>query len=234
MKFLILVIYSENDLVYIKHLECWRKYSKSHPSFDVFFITLSENVQEMVLKDDILYIPGPEIFPNVTYKTIKAFQYFRGAGYDLVLRTNMSSFWIFDKLLPIIETFPKEGFLAGELINGDLVSGAGMFISWDLCDILIQTLHHIETFQTFWPDDARISHFLRDFFGVRFYQTSPSRFDIIKRSQANEIHLVPEDAFHIRVYLKADPPGDRDLEPKIMMDLYDRFYEKKMNLQNCK
>jgi hypothetical protein len=192
----------------------------------VFFITLSEAVEDMVLKEDILYIPGKEIIVNVTYKTIKAFQYFRGAGYDLVLRTNMSSFWIFENLLPIVEGFPRQGLLAGELINGDLVSGAGMFISWDLCDILIQTLPYIETFQTFWPDDARISHFLRDFFGVRFYQTSPSRFDILKRSQANEIHLVPENTFHIRLFLKADPPGDRDLEPTIMMDLYHRFYEK--------
>ena len=78
MKVLVLVIYSENDPVYKKHLECWRLYSKSHPSFDVFFITLSENIESIVLKDDILYIPGKEVFDNLAYKTIKAFQYFRG------------------------------------------------------------------------------------------------------------------------------------------------------------
>jgi hypothetical protein len=231
MKVLVLVIYSENDPVYKKHLECWRLYSKSHPSFHVVFITLSEDIQTMVLKDDILYIPGKEVFPNVTYKTVKAFEYFLRDGYDLVLRTNMSSFWVFDNLLPIMETFPRQGLLAGELINGDLVSGAGMFISWDLCEILIKTLPYLETFQTYWPDDARISHFLRDFFGVQFQQTYPQRFDIVKRSQANEIHFISEETFHMRVYLKADPPGDRDLEPQIMRDLYERFYVKKLNNQ---
>lgn len=231
MKVLVLVIYSEDEPVFNSHLECWRLYSKSHPSFDVFFITLSEDVQTMVLKDDILYIPGKEVFPNVTYKTIKAFEYFLRDGYDLVLRTNMSSFWIFDNLLPMMETLPRHGLLAGELVDELIVSGAGMFISWDLCEILIQTLQYIEHFQTNWPDDARITNFLRDFFGVRLLQTSPRRYDMLKRSQANEIHLVPENTFHVRLALRADPPGYRDLEPQIMRNLYERFYVKKLNNQ---
>ena len=232
MKVLVLVIYSEEVSVYKEHLECWRKYSRSHPCFDVFFITLSNKVENITLANDMLFIPGEESLKNITYKTVKAFEVFQAFRYDFVLRTNLSSFWIFENLLPVLETFPKEGLLAGELINGDMVSGAGMFLTWDLCRLLVQTYKHLENYQVIWPDDARISHFLRELFQVRFLQTSPSRFDILENPKKEQFDAIPLNTFHIRVRV-CDEKGDRSLEPQIMNQLYDRFYLKKLNTEHC-
>lgn len=55
--------------------------------------------------------------------------------YDLIFRTNSCSYIIKDKLLKIAETLPKTGCYAG-YHNGGYISGAGIFFSPDVLDIL--------------------------------------------------------------------------------------------------
>ena len=66
MRLLVLVIYSEDNSLYKEHLNIWRLYSKKNTSVDVYFMTLSPNVTEKTLVDDMLIIPGEESFKNLT------------------------------------------------------------------------------------------------------------------------------------------------------------------------
>lgn len=223
---LVIVIYSENEPVYKEHLEAWRLYSKRDPRFSVYFVTLSPKVTEMTLQEDILYVPGEEQgITQIHYKTVKAFEFFEPMKYDFILRTNMSSFWYFPNLLPVLQTMPKERYLTSELI-GDFTSGAGFILTPDLCYFLIGHLHLLNNFAPEWADDARISYFLRLGCNIHAQQLLPKRFDVPTPFTVESLSEIPPETFHFRV--KQLESRLRLTEPDIMRLLYHKLYEKKI------
>lgn len=219
MKVLVLVIYSNDLPVYENNLKGWRLYSKSNPSFDVYFMIHSKEVDKPELRDDILYLPGEENFATMPFKFTKSLEYFNYQKYDFVLRPNMSSFYVFHNLLPVLEALPKENLLAGECW-GNFISGAGMIFSRDVCEILATYGEAIHKFKPFEGDDIRISQYLHFFHEIPYTQTQPKRYDVVDGENGTE-EKIPSDVFHIRV---KQLPEKRCLEYDIMYNLYKRFY----------
>jgi hypothetical protein len=220
MRVLVLVIYSENLPVYKEHLKAWRLYTKANPSFDVYFMTFSSEVKEKTLIDDILYIPGEESFRNLPLKFISALEFFPYRNYDFILRTNMSSFWVFHNLLPVLESLPTDSLFAGEC-HGDFISGSGMFFTPDVCDILVKRKERIVSFRIFdVGDDVRISAYLAIHHDIHPTQLYPRCNYIVWPENGTE-SSIPETIFHFRL-----KQGDeyRKEEYGIMENLYKRFY----------
>lgn len=219
MKVLTLIIYSEDLPVYKEHQKAWRLYSKSHPSFDVYFMICSPEYSKTTLIDDMLYVPGQENFGNMPYKFISALEFFDYKKYDFILRTNMSSFWVFDNLLPLLEVLPNEGLLAGESW-GNFISGAGMIFTPDVCDILVENKQGVYDTKPTEADDVRISQYLNEKHHIPYIQTFPKRHDIVFPEDGTE-EKIPANVFHIRVKQELEK---RHLEYGIMWNLYKRFY----------
>lgn len=220
MRVLVLVIYSEDNPVYKEHLNGWRLYSKKHPSFHVYFMTLSKEYEKVTLKDDILYIPGEESFVNLPYKFISTLEYFNYREYDFILRTNMSSFWVFHNLLPVLETMPKEFLLAGET-DGTFVSGAGMLFTPDVCDLLVKFKERVYKFRPKDPcDDRRLSYYLNIHHGLECTSLIPDMYHLLYPKTGFEDEI-PKNTFHFRL-----KQGDenRNKEYKMMENLFSRFY----------
>ncbi len=220
MRLLVLVIYSEDNPLYKEHLRVWRLYSKKNASVDVYFMTLSPNVTEKILVNDILIIPGEESFKNLPYKFISALEYFPYQDYDYILRTNMSSFWVFHNLLSVLETLPREELLAGQT-DGSFVSGAGMLFTPDVCHILVRFKERIFSFR---PrdlgDDVRLSYYLRIHHEIECTQLNPNTYHLWYPNTGLE-DSIPKNIFHFRLKQNDE---HRNKEYEMMMNLFNRFY----------
>lgn len=220
MRLLTLVIYSENNPLYKEHLSVWRLYSKSSPFVDVYFMILSPTISEIRLEDDILLIPGEESYTNLPYKFISALEYLPFKNYDFILRTNISSFWVFHNLLPVLEKLPKQEVLAGET-DGSFVSGAGMLFSPDVCELLVKFKNRITTFHPRDPgDDVRLSYYLNLHHDIQFTQLIPHRYHLWYPETGLE-DAIPNNIFHFRLKQNDE---HRDKEYQLMINLFHRFY----------
>ena len=82
--------------------------------------------------------------------------------FDYILRTNLSSFYVFPRLLKFLETLPKTQCYSGSNIGGNVVSGSGYIISPDVARLIID--HKQELLDRFKPpeDDLILGDFITD------------------------------------------------------------------------
>lgn len=220
MKLLVLVVYSENLSVYSDHITAWRLYSNLDPNVDVYFMKLSQNHTSPILQDHIISIPGEESFRNMVYKFVSTLEILPYKNYDFILRTNMSSFWVFKNLFPVLETLPRTKLLAGE-VNGNYVSGAGMIFTPDVCDILVQNKGAVVNYDFPDPfDDVILSFYLHKTHGIEYTQIYPRRYDIYLPENGTE-QTIPDSTFHFRT---KQENSKRQYEYDIMYSLWKRFY----------
>jgi hypothetical protein len=220
MKLLVLVISGGLEPVFTQLKEQLRL--NTHPCVKTVFTEYSPNVNEMTLVDDTLILPGTESFEGITRKTIDAIEYFLSdTSFTHVIRTNLSSFWIFPRLIDYLETREKTELFTG--ILGDIginafVSGAGMIMSRDVAEVLVGNKGKGSVYTYALQDDVAISYGLRDLdfkltpIKSRLDLLTPYTFDITK-------NCIPIDVFHIRL----KQTEDRSLEPKFMKELIQMF-----------
>jgi hypothetical protein len=214
MKILVLVISGGECPIYNKNKELLQ--TNTHPLVTTRFIEYSQSVSEITLIDDTLLLPGSESLKLITYKTIDSIEYFLSdKSFTHVIRTNLSSVWHFPRLISYLETREKTRLFTG--IIGDtgknsFVSGAGMYMSRDIAEILIK--YKKTAFICPYQDDVAISYTLRDL-GVNI-TPSQNRIDLITPELFNtNKHSIPRNIHHFR--LKQE--GDRSLEPEFMKEL---------------
>jgi hypothetical protein len=145
MKVLMLVISSQTQSVYRQHKAIWETYMKSHPDIECYFIEFNPSVLAPLLTSTTLFLRGHETYLGILDKTFKALDYFtRRKQYDYIIRTNLSSVWIFPKLMRFLETAPRTGLYGGVICNNQpwsFISGAGITFSWDVVQTLLQNRH---------------------------------------------------------------------------------------------
>ena len=145
MKVLMLVISSQSQPVYRHHKAIWETYMKSHPDIECYFIEFNPAVLSPLLTSNTLFLRGRETYLGILDKTFRALDYFtRRKHYDYVIRTNLSSVWIFPKLMRFLETVPRAGLYGGCIGNNQAwpyISGAGITLSWDVVQLLLRNRH---------------------------------------------------------------------------------------------
>jgi len=77
--------------------------------------------------------------------------------FDYVLRTNLSSFFVFPRLFEFLKTLPKQRCYCGS--GEGFGSGCGFLLSPDLVKMLV--LHKNELWNQSSNDDVSIGHFLQ-------------------------------------------------------------------------
>lgn len=206
LKILVLIIASDNLPVYVELLESWKKYMHSDPDhFEVYFLRGDENLHEKAtVEGDTIWAQTDEGYVpasgGILKKTILALEVMvpRLHEFDYVLRTNLSSFYVFPRLLAYLRTMPRKRCYTGSKIGdwSQFGSGCGFIVSTDLAYQLAtqgKSLIGIHTVE----DDVMIGRFLRK---KQVRLIPHDRINILKAGDIDRINRsTSTDIFHFRV-----------------------------------
>jgi hypothetical protein len=193
MKILVLILTSDSD-VYCVFQQLWARYMNLNPNIHCYFYKADPTLDVPIRKiGNNIIVQMEESFDNVYSKTLEVFKYLHDKfdDYDFILRTNLSSFFRFDKYLEACKTFPKKNFcsaVVGTHENQQFPSGAGFTITPDLAKLIATSPPTPVCL-----DDVSIGKTLLTN-GVRF--TNAERYNVELECDINAIET---SAYHFRL-----------------------------------
>ncbi len=177
LKTLVLIIASDGNPAYIELQKIWRSYMLSDPEhFEVYFIRGNPDLETPYeIQDSNLTVKTAESYiPGIVNKTVLSIEALmpRLKEFDYVIRTNLSSFYVFPQLLAFLKTLPRTNCYSafvrytpaewhpkfGKIVFG---SGCGMILSRDLAERLVEEKEEIFKYNTELPDDVLIGLFFQ-------------------------------------------------------------------------
>jgi hypothetical protein len=208
---------------YLKMQDMWRSYMHLDPAHvEAYFIRADPElpVQSMI-KGDVIWSKTEEcVMPGLLRKTLLSLEHMlpRLHEFDYILRPNLSSFFVFPRLLEFLKTAPREGCYCGPKGPG-FVSGCGFIISPDVAEMLVK--HKDELWNSPLIDDVAIGHFLLDH-GIRILDKPYMELIHIKSWHRFKDHI-PSDVFHFRTKNVNEHLRGTD-ELFIQSELFKMFY----------
>jgi hypothetical protein len=170
-KAVLLVLASESSL-YNELKNLYVKYIQSNPSIKVYFVYAGK-VSFVPQQYDLVYEDLTEsvIQPHPAKKVVKALQYINNThDYDYLVRTNISTFWVFDKLINRLNTLPKINTITGRIgyFPPKYVVGSDMVVSKDLIDQLLLQPEKVYLTHNgkYIPEDRILSEFFTNICGA--------------------------------------------------------------------
>ena len=112
MKFLVLILTSDSE-IYRVYQQLWSKYMNLNPDIHCYFYKADPTLDVPIRKiGNNILVRMEENWDTIYPKTLEVFKYLHDTfdNYDYILRTNMSSFFRFDKYLEACKTFPTKNF----------------------------------------------------------------------------------------------------------------------------
>jgi hypothetical protein len=179
------------------------------------------------IKDNIIVSDTTENYiPGIFYKSIHAFKYLENDDYDYLIRTNMSSFIMIDRLISYLSTLKTDRIYNG-IFNYDEGSKFGYIIGWNICmskDVVSYIVKHENEVDVLYEvnDDICFGSILKDMY------SSQSTHDI--RCQ----HRIPCTDDHIDSLIQNNKSSylfrlkhfhDRNEDIKWLENLTCRFYK---------
>lgn len=222
MKVCVLVTLSYNQPIYKEHQRVWREFAHSHPDVTTYFVVSSPHCTQTIEIDDILITPGNEGYPDGKpsgarlEKTIDALEWISNRNYDYVVRTGLSSLWIYSNLIDFLHTLPTINVYCG-IDGGGFVSGAGIIMSKDIATMLCE--HKVEACGFPYEEDVKIGALMKQ---LHISQTNASRFDIVSYEHYLRC-LIPSNVYHFRVKFHNSDESIRKMETTVMRHLLSRF-----------
>ena len=154
---IILIIASDDREVYKAAQAVWRTYMHSHPRIKSFFV---RGQYDNPAADDLCFPEIKETWePGILEKTVAAFRHINSHyDYKFVLRTNLSSFFVLDRVLKLLESFPENGLYAGHVVEDFYASGCGFFMS---ADVVARVVEHAGEMNMSEYDDKEIGYLIQ-------------------------------------------------------------------------
>lgn len=213
IKVLFLIVSSDDLPVFAELEKVWRSYMKLDPEHvEAYFIKSNPNLATSCeLIGDTLWAKTSECFcPGMTLKTLLAMEYMlpRLNEFDYVVRTNLSSFYIFPRLFEFLKTLPKTECYAAHIDYGDYPNccsswgcGAGIYLSPDLVEKFVKNKENIfnDPFLYYYYDDVFISYFFQTKNNIKLISAPRTEYIGTKNDWLMNKPVFPEDAFHFRV-----------------------------------
>lgn len=239
-KVLMLIIASDQFPVYVELQKMWRSYMHSNPHIQTYFIKGDPHLTSEVQQDgDIIWskvIEGwttptntPQGFippsAGVITKTILSLDYFypRFSEFDYIIRTNLSSFYNFSRLLRFLSHLPKTRCYCGSNIGegSTIASGCGFIMSTDVAAELVKNKYEfIDNMNS--TDDVLIGTFMEEH-GIKYQPHD--RLDILSlKDWKKKKNTIPKNVFHIRVKC-GEPPERITKDIYIHKKLIKKYYD---------
>jgi hypothetical protein len=246
LKTLVLVIASDDQPIYADFHRSWKSYMHlDSEHFESYFIRGNPDlpVEYEVVGDTIWTKTEENRVPGILHKTLVAFGAFfsRLGEFDYILRANLSSFFVFPRLLRFLETLPRENCYSGVYHGGQSrfpyfwswVCGAGIIFSRDVVQLLVHNREVLLMAKL--PDDMVIGSFLEQ----KKIPLIPGCYrEIYSPRDWFEIQPIPEDVFHFRIKIDS-ADGARKWDGYLHAQLYHMFYgttdplQKKRDYSTC-
>ena len=205
MKLLILVIYSETK-EYQEMLKIQRSYIHKFPNVKTFFIHFRNQSNPIEVEDDFIYVNGIDTYLNITYKTIKAFEYaLKHIKFDYVIRTNMSTVINIPQLYNFCGQLPdKNVYTSGNMLNlqwFDVKANIkdkslwGTLFAWGTSiimtnDVVHYLIHHKSKIRYDIVDDVAIGVFMSKYLPSAYYPQTASLCYVPKNIKSNQVNNV--------------------------------------------
>ena len=228
MKILILVQeHNTDDKNFIKYKEIWNKkidYIKKHDlPIEVIYLNSNPKLDcDYKIIDSTLYSNCVENYwEALLIKVTNGFDYFVKSDFDLVFKTNLSTFINFDKFLDVCNNLDLtrehiyDGFI-GDYKGFWFCSGAGMLLNKKSCELILQNKHLISEE---WTDDIFFGYVLNSLNNITPNVGRIERFDILYPTEKfNMEHL--KNFSHIRVKIRQS-----DWDSIVFDKLFNLFYQ---------
>ncbi len=222
MKIAVLIICSDNESIYKYLQESWKKFMHSDPEhIDAYFLRGDPSIHNICeMHDDTIYAQTEEsINPGLQNKTILALEHIlsQEKKYDYIIRTNLSTFYVFPRLLEFLKNCPKTRYYAGPLMKMGIASGSGFIMSRDIAELAAQHKNF------FFNNSERLEDVL---FGVFFkdhgiaLQEYPFEYIHLLKDWDTIKHHIGFNIFQFRVHM-----GPNRMNELIVRDqLFNMFY----------
>lgn len=244
MQILNLIIASDNEIYYKYFVRQWRRYMHLHPKIDSYFVWMREvdGSRTTVMTDPnderSIIVDGDEEagVPAIFQKTLRAMAYAfnekekDGKHYDYVLRTNLSSFFIWDRLVECLETQGKTSNLMMGHANPYPIaypSGCGFVMSVDVARLCMEQHLH-DPNQERMADDCMFGWICREH-NIPIVHSSfhsfPGEVSVngLQLFRETFIQTIPSNVYHVRVRSGREWYRER-IEPLLYARLIDHFY----------
>lgn len=221
MKVLVLAIASRGS-PYDEFAKIWKMYMNSRPWIKSYLVYGDSN--EFKIEEDEIHVPVQEcLIPGILHKTIWTMRWSKDVEYDWLLRTNLSSFWLLDRMYEFLQKIPKENIMISnyefpiwEKATG-ILNGSGMFFSRDV----VERLAALENFDYSAPDDRELTYKGLDV-GARilhkpFYFWLSDTSDI--EATENIKCLNEGNCFQVRIRNPYHGDGYKDVDKRLSIDL---------------
>jgi hypothetical protein len=150
---------------------CWLQYMNANPQVKSFFLYSDPTIEHDLIIDTnaITYKCEESLIPGILYKTLAAERFCQKyMSYDYILRTNLSSFIIFPRLLTYLDTYPKNDFMCTNLEYFPLALNENEIDKNDKCIAGV-----VEYNKENWKAHTQV---LREFFGFKQFLQNNQNF----------------------------------------------------------
>ena len=114
---LVILVLSSCNTPFNKFRKIWERYGHLFPEIKTHFIYAGKD-NSNPLSSDLVFKDIKDSYPMNIERTLKGFKYIESKyNYDFLLRTNLSTFWDFERLLNNLNNLPTEKCYQG---NGPL------------------------------------------------------------------------------------------------------------------
>lgn len=240
-KTLVLIICSDDLPLYKRLQQVWKSYMHEDPEhFECYFIRSDPKLSsEFLIKKDVIWSKGQEsLIPGLLNKTLLSLEAMlpRLDEFDYVLRANLSSFFVFPRLLNFLKTAPKEKLYCG-VRNGygthdheaGWICGAGILMSLDLAKMLLKDKEKLFDLDQPPNDCSNMDDIvIGSLFTKNGIQIQPGLCtEIYSVGDWNKIaDSMPEGIYHFRI--KTLDPMRLRVEPSMHASLLAHFYNKQI------
>lgn len=238
---IILILYSDNEPIYYYNKLNWKEYMNSSKEILSLFIKYDNNITEevkFIKNENMLLIKGEEKLDceSILNKTIKALKYCNeNYKFNYVLRTNISTFWVFDNLLNFLKLDNKRNYIYGWKVyhyteSGEkefFISGTGIIIHYRKVHMLLDHNNYKCIM-----DDVEISHcYLLN--GVEIKDALKHNPNYLIKFEFDNIEAINTHINNINdknICFRIKSTSDREINDKYILDyLLSRYYNKKIN-----
>lgn len=202
LKILVLIITSDNDPVYKELQNIWRRYMHNDPEhIEAYFIRGDHTLPvQYKIENDVIWSKTIEsLNPGLINKTILSLEALLPriqTEFDYILRTNLSSFYVFPRLLKFLETCPDHKFYGGSVVFNTFCSGSGFLLSPDLAQMLVAHKAHFLNNRS-GEDDVLIGKFFTNH-GISRSPHPRMDFACLNDWYTHK-HNIPNNIFHFRI-----------------------------------
>lgn len=221
---MVFVVIASPSKQYNAMKEILMKFMNSYDNIKTFFIYGKVDKSTVFTSDNDLYFDNVKesLRPGILDKTVLALKHIdEHYKYEYIMRTNLSSFFVMDRLMSYVDTLPKDKCLTGVIYNNwprPFTSGAGTIMSADVARYLYQNAKGLIRSH---PDDVAMGYLLVPVFGIHI-PCDKWRFDYDEHNpvKLDDDSIIPDDYFHFRLKNR-----NRDLDVHNMKVLYEYFYK---------